>query len=123
MELGKAEVVRFKDGEVFVKIDETVRGRDVFVVQPTSAPVNENLMELLIFVDALKRASAKSINVDRKSTRLNSSHANISYAVFCLKTKNSDLYHTNQSDKYISCPAHTLTFKTTPYFIIILLLS
>lgn len=63
MELGKAEVVRFKDGEVFVKIDETVRGRDVFVVQPTSEPVNENLMELLIFVDALKRASAKSINV------------------------------------------------------------
>lgn len=63
MELGKAEVVRFKDGEVFVKIDETVRGRYVFVVQPTSEPVNENLMELLIFVDALKRASAKSINV------------------------------------------------------------
>lgn len=63
MELGKAEVVRFKDGEVFIKIDETVRGRDVFVVQPTSEPVNENIMELLIFVDALKRASAKSINV------------------------------------------------------------
>ena len=61
--LGKADVVRFKDGEVFVKIDETVRGRDVFVVQSTSEPVNENLMELLIFVDALKRASAKSINV------------------------------------------------------------
>lgn len=63
MKLGKADVVRFKDGEVFVKIDETVRGRDVFVVQPTSEPVNENLMELLIFVDALKRASAKSINI------------------------------------------------------------
>ncbi|WP_294726444.1 ribose-phosphate pyrophosphokinase [uncultured Fusobacterium sp.] len=61
--LGEAEVVRFKDGEVFVKIDETVRGRDVFVVQPTSEPVNENLMELLVFIDALKRASAKSINV------------------------------------------------------------
>lgn len=57
--LGEAEVVRFKDGEVFVKIDETVRGRDVFVVQSTSEPVNENLMELLIFIDALKRASAK----------------------------------------------------------------
>ena len=61
--LGEAEVVRFKDGEVFVKIDETVRGRDVFVVQSTSEPVNENLMELLIFIDALKRASAKSITV------------------------------------------------------------
>ena len=61
--LGEAEVVRLKDGEVFVKIDETVRGRDVFVVQSTSEPVNENLMELLIFIDALKRASAKSITV------------------------------------------------------------
>lgn len=63
LELGKAEVLRFKDGEVYVEIEETVRGRDVFVVQPTSEPVNENLMELLIFVDALRRASAKTINV------------------------------------------------------------
>ena len=54
--LGKAEVVRFKDGEVFVKIDETVRGRDVFVVQPTSEPVNENLMELLIFSRCIKKS-------------------------------------------------------------------
>ncbi|MDR3259353.1 MAG: ribose-phosphate pyrophosphokinase [Fusobacteriaceae bacterium] len=61
--LGQAEVIRFKDGECFIKIDETVRGRDVFLVQSTSKPVNENLMELLIFIDALKRASAKSINV------------------------------------------------------------
>ena len=61
--LGDVEIVRFKDGEVYVCIDETVRGRDVFVVQSTSEPVNENIMELLIFIDALKRASAKSINV------------------------------------------------------------
>lgn len=61
--LGDVEIVRFKDGEVYVRIDETVRGRDVFVVQSTSEPVNENIMELLIFIDALKRASAKSINV------------------------------------------------------------
>lgn len=61
--LGEVEIVRFKDGEVYVRVDETVRGRDVFVVQSTSEPVNENLMELLIFIDALKRASAKSINV------------------------------------------------------------
>lgn len=61
--LGQAEVLRFKDGEVYIEIKETVRGRDVFVVQPTSEPVNENLMELLIFVDALRRASAKTINV------------------------------------------------------------
>ncbi|MGL4252754.1 MAG: ribose-phosphate diphosphokinase [Fusobacteriaceae bacterium] len=61
--LGDSRIVRFEDGEVYVKIDETVRGRDIFVIQPTSNPVNENLMELLIFIDALKRASAKSINV------------------------------------------------------------
>lgn len=63
IELGKSTIVRFEDGEIYVRIDETVRGRDVFVIQPTSNPVNENLMELLIFVDALRRASAKSITV------------------------------------------------------------
>ena len=61
--LGEVEVVRFKDGEVYVSINETVRGREVFIVQSTSDPVNESIMELLIFIDALKRASAKSINV------------------------------------------------------------
>lgn len=63
LDLGKAEIVRFKDGEIYVRVDETVRGNDVFVIQPTSGPVNENLMELLIFIDALKRASAKTINI------------------------------------------------------------
>ena len=61
--LGDVQIVRFKDGEIYVRVDETVRGRDIFVIQPTSGPVNENLMELLIFIDALKRASAKTINV------------------------------------------------------------
>ncbi|MFV9511733.1 ribose-phosphate diphosphokinase [Tepidibacillus sp. LV47] len=61
--MGDAEILRFSDGEIRVKLNESVRGADVFVIQPTSAPVNENLMELLIMVDALKRASAKSINV------------------------------------------------------------
>lgn len=63
LELGKSEIQRFKDGEIYIEIEETVRGRDVFVIQSTSEPVNENIMELLIFVDALKRASAKTINV------------------------------------------------------------
>ena len=54
---------RFADGEIQVEIDETVRGHHVFVVQPTHTPVNENLMELLVMVDALKRASAKTINL------------------------------------------------------------
>ncbi|GBF11403.1 MULTISPECIES: ribose-phosphate diphosphokinase [Tepidibacillus] len=61
--LGDAEVLRFSDGEIRVKLNESVRGADVFVIQSTSSPVNEHLMELLIMVDALKRASAKSINV------------------------------------------------------------
>lgn len=59
LQLGKAEILRFKDGEVYIEIEETVRGRDVFVVQSTSEPVNENLMELLIFVDALKELQLK----------------------------------------------------------------
>ncbi|MCF8566300.1 ribose-phosphate diphosphokinase [Alicyclobacillus tolerans] len=61
--LGDCVVHRFMDGEVQIKLGESVRGSNVFVVQPTSAPVNEHLMELLIMLDALKRASAKSINV------------------------------------------------------------
>ncbi len=60
-ELGKATVGRFSDGEVTVEIQQNVRARDVFVVQSTCAPTNENLMELLIMVDALKRASARRI--------------------------------------------------------------
>ncbi len=61
VELGKASVSRFSDGEVTVEIRQNVRARDVFVVQPTCTPTNENLMELLIMVDALKRASARRI--------------------------------------------------------------
>ena len=59
--LGKAEVGKFSDGEIFVNINETVRGSDVFVVQSTCDPVNDNLMELLIMIDAFKRASAGRI--------------------------------------------------------------
>jgi ribose-phosphate pyrophosphokinase len=59
--LGQAEVSRFSDGEIFVQIDDNVRGADVFLVQPTCPPVNDNLMELLVMLDALKRASAKRI--------------------------------------------------------------
>ncbi len=56
--LGEAEVARFADGEILVQIFENVRGADVFVIQPTCRPVNEHLMELLVIIDALKRASA-----------------------------------------------------------------
>ncbi|HEX16205.1 MAG TPA: ribose-phosphate pyrophosphokinase [Deltaproteobacteria bacterium] len=60
--IGKAEVKTFSDGEVSVEIDESVRGADVFVIQSTCPPVNNNLMELLIMIDALRRASAERIS-------------------------------------------------------------
>ena len=61
--LSPVEIRRFSDGEIFVEIKENVRGRSVYVIQSTCAPVNDSLMELLIIMDALKRASAKEINV------------------------------------------------------------
>jgi len=61
MPLSIASIKRFSDGEISVQISESVRGKDVFIIQPTSAPANANLMELLIMTDALKRSSAKSI--------------------------------------------------------------
>jgi ribose-phosphate pyrophosphokinase len=61
MRLGMASVGRFSDGEIAVEIEENVRGREVFVVQPTCAPINENLMELLIMIDAFRRSSASVI--------------------------------------------------------------
>ncbi len=59
--LGDAEVTQFSDGEISIKINETIRGADVYIIQSTSAPVNDNLMELLIMIDAMKRASAGRI--------------------------------------------------------------
>jgi ribose-phosphate pyrophosphokinase len=61
MRLGDADVSRFSDGEVYVQINENVRGQDVFVIQPTCPPVNDSLMELLVMMDAFKRASARRI--------------------------------------------------------------
>ena len=59
--LGKASVGKFSDGEITVEIEENVRGRDIFIVQPTCAPTNDNLMELLVIIDAVRRASAYRI--------------------------------------------------------------
>ena len=59
--LGNGEVIRFSDGEVSVRIDESVRGADVYIIQSTCNPCNDNLLELLVMIDALKRASAKRI--------------------------------------------------------------
>ncbi|WQS29340.1 ribose-phosphate pyrophosphokinase [Helicobacter pylori] len=59
--LSKAVIGRFSDGEINIQISESVRGKDIFIIQPTCVPVNDNLMELLIMVDALRRSSANSI--------------------------------------------------------------
>jgi ribose-phosphate pyrophosphokinase len=61
--MGKSTVTRFSDGEVQINIEESIRGCDVYVIQSTSDPVNEHLMELLIMIDALKRASARTVNI------------------------------------------------------------
>jgi len=61
--LGKSSVKRFSDGEIQINIEESIRGDEIFIIQSTSAPVNDNLMEILIMIDALRRASAKTINV------------------------------------------------------------
>lgn len=63
VELGKLSVDRFSDGEIQINIEESVRGDNVYIIQSTSAPVNDNLMELMIMIDALRRASANTINV------------------------------------------------------------
>src|SRR5208283_1388294 len=61
IELGKCNITPFPDGETFLKIEENVRGEDIFIIQPTSPPTNHNLMELFIMIDALRRASASRI--------------------------------------------------------------
>jgi ribose-phosphate pyrophosphokinase len=80
LDLGQIKIKRFADGEIYVQLEESVRGCDVFLVQPTCPPANENLMELLIMIDACRRASAKTITAvipyfgyaraDRKVRRL-----------------------------------------------------
>lgn len=62
MNVSDAKLNKFSDGEISVQITQSVRGQDVYIIQPTCAPTNDNLMELLIMIDALKRSSAKSIN-------------------------------------------------------------
>ncbi len=63
IEISNVDVLRFADGEISVNIEHSVRGHDVFVIQSTSSPANDHIMELLVFADAVKRASAKSVTV------------------------------------------------------------
>lgn len=100
LDLGKIKIKRFADGEIYVQLEESVRGCDVYLVQPTCTPTNENLMELLIMVDACRRASAKKVTAvipyfgyaraDRKVSRwfltislLDKSHL-LMFVFFCL---------------------------------------
>ena len=70
LSLSDAEVGKFSDGEISITLPKTVRGKDVFIIQSTSAPVNDNLMELLIMIDACKRASAGRITAVNRTERL-----------------------------------------------------
>src|SRR5690606_702399 len=86
--MGDATVSKFSDGEVYIELNENVRGRDVFVMQPTCAPTNDNLMELIVMVDALRRASAGRITAvvpyfgyARQDRRVRSSRVPISAKV------------------------------------------
>src|SRR3982075_4621708 len=122
IELGKAKVGRFSDGEVDIEIQQNVRARDIFVVQPTCSPTNENLMELCIMVDALKRASARRVTAvipyfgyarqDRRprSTRVPISArvvANLLEAVGVERLLTMDL-HADQIQGFFNIPVDTI---------------
>ena len=120
--LGKANVSKFSDGEVYVEIKQNVRSRDVFVVQPTCHPTNDNLMELIIMVDALKRASAERINAvipyygyARQDRRVRSARvpisakvvANMLQAVGVTRVLTMDL-HADQIQGFFDIPADNI---------------
>ena len=94
MNLGKITVNRFADGEVNVVINENVRGKDVYIIQPTSPPVNETLMELLLMISTMRRASARKITAvipyygyarqDRKVTHLFSHFTSLRPNIFLI---------------------------------------
>ena len=95
LELGKISIKRFADGEIYVQLQESVRGCDVYLIQPTSPPANENLMELQIMIDACRRASAKNITAvipyfgyaraDRKASILETTDMDLYNLYFCAR--------------------------------------
>jgi len=118
LSLGKADVGRFSDGEVAVELNENVRGKDVFVLQSTCAPTNDNLMELLVMIDALRRASAARVTAvvpyfgyARQDRRARSSRVPISakvvadlmVAVGVDRVLTVDL-HAEQIQGFFACP-------------------
>ena len=120
--LGNAKVSRFSDGEVTVEINENVRGKDVFVIQSTCAPTNDNLMELIVMIDALKRASAHRITAvlpyfgySRQDRRVRSARVPISakvvadmmVAVGVDRVLTIDL-HAEQIQGFFTCPVDNI---------------
>jgi ribose-phosphate pyrophosphokinase len=118
LSLGKADVGRFSDGEIAVELNENVRGKDVFVLQSTCAPTNDNLMELLVMIDALRRASAARITAvvpyfgyARQDRRVRSSRVPISAKVVAdmMVTVGVDRVltvdlHAEQIQGFFACP-------------------
>jgi len=105
--LGDATVARFSDGEIQVQINENVRGADVFIIQSTCAPTNDNLMELIVMVDALRRASAGRITAvipyfgyARQDRRVRSARVPITAKVV------ADLLSTVGIDRVLTCDLH-----------------
>ena len=105
--IGNASVSKFSDGEVAIELLENVRGRDVFILQPTCAPTNDNLMELIVMVDALRRASAGRITAvipyfgyARQDRRVRSARVPITAKVV------ADLLSTVGIDRVLTCDLH-----------------
>jgi ribose-phosphate pyrophosphokinase len=122
MSLGRADVGQFSDGEVAVELNENVRGKDVFVVQSTCAPTNDNLMELIVMIDALRRASASRITAvvpyfgyARQDRRVRSSRvpitakvvADMMVAVGVDRVLTVDL-HAEQIQGFFGCPVDNI---------------
>ncbi len=120
--MGNADVSKFSDGEVAVEINENVRGKDVFVIQSTCAPTNDNLMELIVMIDALKRASAQRITAvvpyfgySRQDRRVRSARVPISakvvadmmVAVGVDRVLTIDL-HAEQIQGFFTCPVDNI---------------
>lgn len=120
--LAQAAIQRFADREVFVEVQESVRGQDVFVIQPTSSPANDTLMELLVTMDALKRGSARSITAvvpyygygrqDRKSSPRSPISAKLVANLLTVAGANRILtidWHSGQIQGFFDIPADNLT--------------
>jgi len=122
LRLGRAVVGRFSDGEVMVEIIDSVRGRDVFVIQPTCQPGNENLMELLVMIDAIKRASARRVTAvmpyfgyARQDRRPRSARVSITAKLVAslIGTAGADRaltmdLHADQIQGFFSCPVDNI---------------